>query len=154
MNFNPETLQEETSEERAQRQRQTGVLGNGLHVLCTPTEDPEVTEIQHRISCLSRPYAACSRCRHSSFTLIFNGNPQVRFETVLCPRWKRDGDRVKGEKPSSYVPTELATCSEKPFEYCPSCPSREVLSKLEVDKTKDGWYSRYKRFTQEEDDAD
>lgn len=152
MNLSPETLTEESNEERQQRQARTGVLGTGLTVHCTPTGDPEVFEVKSRVVCLVRPYDHCSRCSHSLFTLSFNADPTARFEQVQCPRWRSISDRLKGEDPDSYVPVEVALCGRKPFEFCASCPLREDLAQLDVDKSKSGWYSRWKRFTKEEED--
>lgn len=152
--INPETFTEDTEEEREERQRRTGQIGSGLYVICTPRpyEEPEVTEVQHRVVCLTRPYPACQSCRHSRFTLLFNGKPDARFDRVLCPRWSSVSERLKGKNPDQYVTTEIATCAEKPFEFCPSCPARETLAKMDIDKTREGWVSRWKRFT--EDDGD
>lgn len=72
----------------------------------------------------------------------------------MCPRWSQDIDRMKGAQPDKYVETEIKTCSDKPYPYCPSCPSLENLSKMYVDKTKDSWYARYLRFKKEEIDDD
>lgn len=153
-NLNPEDLREETFEERLDRERRTGVIGNGHTVNCHPTGDPEVVEKKHRVVCLTKPYAACGGCRHSKFKLVFNANPQASLDVVMCPRWKSDTDRVKGEQPETYVPTEVKTCSEKPFPFCPSCPSLEDLSKMYVDKKKDTWYARFSRFRREQEEED
>ena len=152
MTLNPETFLEDTEEERAERQRRTGSLGNGLTVICTPKpEEPEVTEVKHRVVCLMKPYPACHSCSHGRFTVVFNVTPGTREERVLCPRWVNLKERLEGGQPE-YVVTEKATCAEKPFEFCPSCPSVEALQKLNIDKTKEGWYARWRRFTEEEDD--
>lgn len=151
INLNPETLQEESREETTVRQRQTGVLANGHTVMCHPTGEEDVVEPKHRVVCLVRPYPSCSGCQHSKFTLVFNADSKAHLQQVKCPRWKNDGDRIKGAKPE-YVTTEIATCAERPFGYCPSCPSVEDLSKMYIDKKKDGWYSRYQRFQEEDDD--
>lgn len=154
MTINPETLTEDSREAREERQRRTGSLGTGLHVVCTPDPllEPDVTEIQHRAVCTTRPYAACQNCSHSRFTLFFNGRPEARFDRVLCPKWKSATDRLEGKQPEEYITTEVATCDAKLFEFCPSCPVKEALEKLGIDKTKDGWYSRWKRFTEEDED--
>lgn len=150
MTLNPETLAEDTEEERHERQQRTEAIGNGLTVICRPIpEDPEVTEVKHRVVCMTKPYPSCHSCRHGNFTLVFNVTPNARYERVLCPRWASQTDRLKGGQPE-YVVTEVATCGEKPFEFCPSCPSRGDLQKLDIDKTKDGWYSRWRRFREEE----
>jgi hypothetical protein len=152
MTLNPETLAEDSREEREERQRRTGSIGTGLHVICTPKpEEPEVSEIQHRVVCMTKPYPSCHTCAHGRFTLVFNVTPNARLERVLCPRWS-GAERQEGKNPEEYIETEVATCQEKPFEFCPSCPSREALQKLGIDKLKDGWYSRWRRFTEEEPD--
>jgi hypothetical protein len=147
MGINPDTLTEESDEERRERQRRTGVLGNGVTVICTPDlTQPDVTEVQHRAVCLVRPYPSCVSCRHGCFTLSFNANAQAKYEQVKCPAWCSPVDRLKGKSPSDYQSREIATCLEQPYEFCPSCPKREELSKLGIDKNKDGWYSRWQRF--------
>jgi hypothetical protein len=155
---NPYTLQEETEEERRARQQVTGELGNGLLVLCRPTDDPAVVQQQHRAVCLTRPYQNCYYCPHSNFTFVFvKKDPEVleaqRRTQVLCPRWQ-DRGFVSGKSPESYVSTELATCEIQPFEFCRDCPSIDALVQLGIDKSRDGWYSRWRRFTKEEDDED
>lgn len=145
-------LREESSEERVQRECQTGVLGNGHLVRCHPTGDPEVSEIRSRVSCLLKPLPACNGCSHSKFKMVFNADPATNLQTVQCPRWRNDATRMSGEKPVEYVETELLTCANKPFSFCGSCPSLERLSQMFVDKKKDGWYSRFRRFSKEEDD--
>jgi hypothetical protein len=153
MNINPETLAEDSDEERAERNRRTGARGNGLTVHCTPNlAEPEVTEVQHRVVCLTKPYPSCAVCHHRDFTLVFNITPGARYERILCPRWAGATDRIAGKKPE-YVVAEAATCENQPFEFCPSCPSIDELKKLSIDKTKDGWYSRWKRFMEEPDDG-
>lgn len=149
-NLSPLTAMEEGVEERSERERQTGVLGNGHTVQCHPTGEPDIFERQSRVVCLAKPYVACGGCRHSKFKLIFNADPSVRLQTVKCPRWDNDTARMRGELPSSYAQAEVLTCSSKPFAYCPSCPSLEDLSKMFIDKTKEGWYARYRRFIKEE----
>jgi len=151
MTINPETLVEDTEETKRERQQRTGAIGNGLTVLCTPNpEEPDAVEVKHRVVCLTKPYAACGMCQHGSFTLVFNVTPNARYERVLCPKWEGEARRLDGNSPDTYVPTEVATCEAKPFSFCPSCPSRAELQKLDIDKTKDGWYSRWKRFREEE----
>lgn len=151
-NLSPETLLEEGPEERSQRERQTGVLGSGHIVRCYPTGDPEISEQKSRVTCITKPYPACGGCTHSKFKMVFNADPNAKLQTVKCPRWENDAARMTGEKPTHYVETELLTCASKPFFYCPSCPSLETLSNMFVDKKKDGWYSRFRRFSREVDD--
>lgn len=153
-NLSPTTLKEEGPEERSARERHTGVLGNGHLVNCHPTGEEEVVEKKSRVVCLTRPYQACNGCSHSKFKMVFNADPRAKLETVMCPRWSHDTSRMQGEQPTNYVETELLTCAEKPFPFCPSCPSLENLSKMFVDKKKDTWYARYKRFTQSEEADD
>lgn len=153
MKVNPETLGEEDDYERKERQRRTGVLGNGLTVVCFPNpEDPLIQETRHRASCLSSPLPACQFCRHSSFTLFFDEQaPLVRYHMVSCPRWGNAGDRVRGKDPDYYVPVEAAACEKRSLEFCPSCPSEEELVQIcSADKAKEGWYSRWRRFRNEE----
>lgn len=150
MSISPETLIEEDDEERRAREKMTGVLGNGLHVVCQPVlEDPGVTRIQHRAVCLTKPLPSCPYCPHRRFSVFFNGDPTARFKMVSCPRWAGAGDRSQGKDPSSYVATELATCESKPFEFCPSCPSQEELVQIGADKQAGGWYTRWRRFREE-----
>lgn len=154
-NLNPETLAEEGDDERTARQCQTGVLGNGHFVECHPTGEEDITEKKHRATCLVKPYPACGSCAHSNFKLIFNADPEAKLQQVLCPRWASDKAFVSGENPEKYVATEVMTCSEKPFTFCGSCPSMERLSQMFIDKKKDGWYSRFRRFQRfMEDDSE
>lgn len=153
-NLSPETLQEEGPEERHQRERQTGVLGNGHNVICHPTGDPEVYETKNRVQCLLKPFPACGSCAHGKFRMVFNADPNAKLKQVQCPRWRSDAARMVGEQPVDYVKTELATCADKPFPYCVSCPSLENLSKMFIDKQKDGWYARYRRFSKDEEADD
>lgn len=155
-NLNPHTLAEETEEETLARQCQTGVIGNGHTVECHPTGEADVKEMKSRAVCLVRPYPTCGACAHSNFKLIFNADPNAKLQQVLCPRWQSEADRSQGKKPTEYVTTELLTCGKKPFEFCPSCPSMERLSQMFIDKKKDGWYSRFKRFKelQEEEERE
>lgn len=141
---------EETYEERAERQRQTGVIGNGHTVVCHPTGDPEVVEIQHRAVCLTRPHPACVGCEHKRFNLVFDADASAKYQTVKCPRWDQETDRMRGLSPSQYIETEILTCERRPFSFCSSCPSKETLSKMYIDKEKDGWFERLKRFENEE----
>jgi TPP-dependent indolepyruvate ferredoxin oxidoreductase alpha subunit len=152
--LSPETLLEESDWERLERQRDTGVLGSGLHVVCRPDPtDAEVQQVQHRAVCILRPYLACSICPHQSFTLVFRAQPKNPYELVSCPRWKAEQDRIGGAAPDSYIPVERALCSERPFSFCPSCPSEDVLTDLGADKVRAGWYGRWRRFTTEETDS-
>lgn len=130
------------------------MLGNGHTVICHPTEDPAVYETKSRVACLLKPYPACDRCTHSKFKMVFNADPNAKLKQVQCPRWKSDAARMVGELPVDYVKTELATCADKPFAYCAGCPSLENLSRMFIDKQKDGWYSRFRRFSREEADDD
>jgi hypothetical protein len=84
--------------------------------------------------------------------MVFDANPNAKLQTVQCPRWACNGSRVNGERPTHYVETELLTCADMPFEYCPSCPSLQDLSKQFIDKTKDGWYARMKRFEKDQEE--
>lgn len=153
MKLNPDTLEEETEEQQKERQGRTGVVGNGLNVVCFPNpEEPQIQELRSRAACLMRPLAICQYCRHSNFTLFFDGNaPDTRYRLVACPRWRNPGDRQKGREPDYYVAVETAACEKKQLEFCPSCPSEEELVQIcSADKTKEGWYSRYRRFRDEE----
>jgi len=150
MSISPETLEEEPDDVKKERQRRTGVYGNGLHVLCRPDPyDMEVYQDQHRVLCITRPYQTCPTCPHSRFQLYFDANPQARFATVQCPRWERIGDRIKGMDPMEYETTEVATCNAKPFDFCPSCPKQGELVQIGADKQKSGWYGRWSSFTEE-----
>ena len=153
MTLNPNTLLEETDEEKKDRQWRTGVIGNGTQVWCQPYPlDPSVGQSQHRAVCLTRPYPACSTCPHSTFTAVFNSTPQDPYDLIACPRWRGgERDRMDGKAPDSYVPVERVLCSQRPFLFCPSCPSSEVLVDIGADKVRAGWYGRWRRFTHEED---
>lgn len=152
MSVSPATLEEETEDELMRRQQQTGILGNGLTVLCFPSlEDPEIVEVKHRAVCMTVPYTACQSCCHSSFTLIFKKDRSEKFVQVACPRWLNEGDRIRGLAPDSYVPTEEATCSDRPFPFCTSCPSRQTLeANYGTDKVKNGWFGRWSRLRSKE----
>lgn len=113
-----------------------------------------VTERKHRATCLVKPYAACGSCAHSKFKLVFNADQNAKLQQVLCPRWKDETARAEGKSPESYVATEVMTCGTKPFPFCGSCPSMERLSQMFIDKKKDGWYSRFKRFVRFQEEAD
>lgn len=122
---------------------------SGLTVTCYPDlNDPTIVERQHRAVCLVKPYVACSSCKNSRFTLLFKMD---RTERVQCPRWEDEDQRMRGETPTRYVSTELATCEAKPFPFCTSCPSRkELQERYSADKEKEGWYGRYHRLRQVE----
>jgi hypothetical protein len=153
--INPDTLLEESEFQKKLRQRETGVIGNGLTVRCAPYEDKTIVQFQHRAVCLYQPYQACPQCPHSNFTLIFNPEKD-RYAQVACPRWASPGGRMKGEDPEHYVPVEIATCEQRPFDFCSSCPSMEEVAECSVDKVSPGWYSRWHRLkkilSEEEDD--
>lgn len=148
MNLNPLTLLEDNDEDRLERQRTTGVMGNGLSVFCVP--DPAEPYAQHQTSravCLARPYVGCPYCPHSVFTLVFNENRAERYDRVACPRWRDEASRLGGAVPDSYAFTEIATCELMPYDSCPSCPSRADLhSQYATDKRKEGWYERWSRL--------
>lgn len=115
-------------------------------VMCRPNpEDPSIVEARHRANCLVGIFPKCQTCNNRVFKLAFNV-PETKTEVVQCPRWKMPADRMKGVAPETYVPTELATCSEMPFEFCPSCPAKEKLAEMFVDKEAIGWYTRWERF--------
>lgn len=117
---------------------------------CRPVkEDPQIIEAKHKSMCLMRLRAECHTCPNSKFTLLFDV-PEKRLEQVMCPRWKDVRELWQGKNPESYSVTELATCKERPFPFCGSCPSVEELNELGIDKTKDGWVSRWKRFRDED----
>lgn len=149
--LNPDTLLEETDWERKHRQLRTGVLGEGHHVECRPDPiDRSITQAQNRTACLTRPYASCSICPHSVFTLVFKAQPDDPYDVVACPRWRDAAAKQEGESPSSYVPVEVATCRQRPFDFCTSCPTRDQVSDIGADKHRDGWYGRWKRFVSDE----
>lgn len=157
MGISPDTLAEELNEVRRQRERQTGVFGSGLMVLCKPNpfDEPDVAEVQSRVVCLGRPYVGCGACSHSKFALIFkNDRKEESLRVVACPRWKNLMDRLDRKAPEEYVMTELGTCEKQPFEFCPSCPSAESVEKYGADKSKDGWYGRWDRFRRMEFEDD
>jgi len=155
--INPDSLLPESDEEAKDRQGRTGVLGNGINVWCRPDPyDPTIGQAQHRSVCLTRPYPACPTCLHATFTLVFKSQPLDPYELLACPRWRDDTERMTGASPEAYVPVERALCYQKPFPFCPSCPSSEVLIDIGADKVSPGWYGRWRRFTRgdEEDDDD
>lgn len=127
-----------------------------LTVLCTPDlNEPDVTEQQHRVVCLTKPYSTCLTCKNSTFSLLFKSDSTVRFQQVACPRWEDERRRLNGEPPERYVATEEATCEGRPFSFCSSCPSRAVLKeKYSADKTKEGWFGRWKRLRTSEFEDD
>lgn len=98
----------------------------------------------------------CPNCPNHNFTLFFNP-PEKRLERVECPRWAHEGARLRGDTPLNYVSTEVATCNSAPFEFCPSCPAKEELDDLGLDKAQQGWYSLWRRVREllrsEEDDG-
>jgi hypothetical protein len=59
---------------------------------------------------------------------------------------------MRGYPPEYYMPVERALCSTKPFPFCPSCPSSEVLIDIGANKVSAGWYGRWRRFTTREDE--
>lgn len=153
MNLNPTTLEEETEEERFKRQTHTGVIGNGLTVICIPDpNEPLAQEYRSRATCLTQPFTTCRICRHSVFTLVFDSNkPSTRYERIACPRWTNPSARLQGKEPDFYIPVEAAACEKKELEFCPSCPSRDELVQIySADKRKEGWYSRYARLRAKE----
>lgn len=154
MSLSPETLMEETEAEKKARQNRTGVLGTGHFVECRPVpEDPEVVQTQHRAVCLVKPHSACSTCPHSLFSLAFDTNKKSeRLGLVACPRWTGQVGPVIEGAPDHYVSVEEATCETRPFLFCASCPSRVEVQKCGADKTKDGWFGRWKRLQAEEPD--
>lgn len=119
-------------------------------VTCHPDlNDREVVERQHRAVCLVKPYVACETCPNSRFKLLFKKDKTERLAQVSCPRWESEALRMKGEMPTNYAVAEEATCSSKPFPFCASCPSRQELKdKYSADKTKEGWYGRWRRLHQ------
>lgn len=149
MNISPETLKEEEDRERVERERRSGVLREGKLVECypDPINAPDLTEVKSRVVCLTKPFAHCQICNHSSFSLIFRADAKERLsEVVMCPRWKNIVDRFDGKSPECYVPTEVSTCKNMPLEYCPSCPKAEEVQKYGANKSKDGWYGRWHRL--------
>lgn len=152
MSLSPETLLEEDDREKRRRQVMTGVIGSGLTVACHPSlEDRMVMQMQNRSVCLYRPHPGCQICPHASFTLFFDAKKN-RYDQVACPRWDRQGGRSRGESPDSYRIVEVATCEDRPFEFCSSCPSREEVVQFGADKAQPGWYTRWRRLSREEDD--
>lgn len=111
-------------------------------------------QMQSRVICLTRPYQACSVCPHSMFTLIFKSQPDDPYDVVACPRWSDTPMKQNGEAPTSYVPVEVATCRQRPFDFCTSCPSRDQVLDIGADKHLDGWYGRWKRFVSDDQEDD
>lgn len=139
--LNPDTLEPYScSEELQARQAATGEMQNGLMVMC-----PATGEQVHRAVCMFRPHPHCPFCRHRIFDLFFD--PGAKYELVACPRWESEKAKAAGELPETYVLTEVATCTLKPFTFCGSCPSSEELAVMHCEKVRPGWYSRWKRVT-------
>lgn len=143
MGINPYTLLPETAEDERARQQATGQIGNGVTVKCYPTGDPNVMQLQHRAACLTKPYAVCPYCPHSTFTLVFKHRPREEADAedgmvVACPRWGTIIDRLQEKPPDAYVSVEVGTCKLQPFDACQRCPTDLVqLTQLGVDKTRD-----------------
>lgn len=155
MTLNPFTLLPESEEETQERQARTGVLGTGASVWCRPVQyDPTVVQVQHRAVCVTRPYSACTTCLHSTFTLVFKAQPLDPYQVLACPRWRDDTERTKGNAPDTYAPIERALCFDRPFPFCPSCPSSDVLEDIGADKVSPGWYGRWRRFTRGDEEED
>lgn len=154
--INPDTLVEESDEGMQFRQRYTGVYSSGHSVDCRPVLEDRLVQIQQsRVVCLSRPHVACGICPHSTFTLHFKADQGEKYSFVACPRWDRDSSRSDDKDPDEYVMTEVATCDRRPYEFCPSCPSREDVQTIySADKNQPGWYSRFKRLRKEEYETD
>jgi hypothetical protein len=152
MSISPETLLEERESERRHRQARTGVMGAGLTVDCRPSlEDRMVMQMQNRSVCLYRPHPGCQICPHASFTLFFDAQKN-RYDQVACPRWDKAGSRLHGESPDSYRVVELATCEDRPFDFCASCPSMNEVAQFGADKAQPGWYTRWRRLARGDDD--
>lgn len=152
MSLSPETLLEEGELERRSRQTRTGVIGTGLTVTCHPSlEDRMVMQQQNRAVCIYRPHPGCQVCPHANFTLFFDAKKN-RYDQVACPRWDRAGARSHGESPDGYKIVEIATCEDRPFDFCNSCPSLSEVAQFGADKAQPGWYTRWRRLTKEEDD--
>ena len=117
-------------------------------VKCHPVlEDQMVVQDQHRLVCLTRPYQTCQFCPHQSFTLLFNANSGLALaEIVSCPRWE---GAIRGA-PDYYVPTEVATCRDRPFSFCSSCPSSNEVAEFGADKREQGWFGRWSKNKAEE----
>ena len=155
MTLNPYTLMEDTEEDRKVRQRVTGEISEGKTVICKPVlEDPSIMEHQNRLICMLHKYAACDTCQHQTFTLFFRGDPNERMRLVACPRWDAEMSRITGKAPDIYIPTEVGNCQEGPLAFCSSCPSREDLLSMEIEKERPGWYGRWQRLKEHDDDGD
>jgi hypothetical protein len=152
MSISPVTLTEEVEEEKLERQVRTGVISNGLTVVCHPDiEQPDIEQKVNRAICLVRPYSGCKTCVHSTFSLVFRANKDEKYQQVACPRWEDEKARLEGEPPDKYVPTEEATCLAQPFSFCSSCPSRQKLrDAYSTDKSMSGWFGRWKRLREDE----
>lgn len=78
---------------------------------------------------------------------------QQRRETVLCPRWAVPRGFLGENSPDSYVSVERGTCEVQPFDFCRECPAVEELFQLGIDKGREEWYSRWRRFSKEDEDG-
>lgn len=147
--LNPDTLKESGADELLERQARTGEIGNGLSVYCCPdpVENPGVWQMQHRTTCLFRPYVACVSCPHRHFQLVFE--EEQLDDWVLCPRWSKNNVPFGG--PDFYTPVPVSECRDKPHPFCRSCPGREELVQLSTDKKRNGWLERYKKLTREDE---
>jgi hypothetical protein len=153
MRINPYTLMEDTEQDRKIRQRCTGEIGDGKTVVCLPDlNDRTIQQHQHRAVCLFRKYEACNTCPHNSFTLFFESDPFEKFRVVACPRWNSKGSQQRGKPPDIYVPMEVGTCRERPFEFCSSCPSISDLADMSLDKEQPGWFGRWSRLKEDVDE--
>ena len=152
MPVNPETLLEDTAEQRAEREVRTGSIGNGLEVWCQPyLDDREIYHKKNRVVCLAQPYQACQTCHHKLFTLYFNSARKEKVAApIACPRWANSASREKGFDPDHYTFVTQGTCTDdKPFTFCSACPKPEQLVQIGLDKSTQGWYGRYQRFRKE-----
>jgi hypothetical protein len=156
VSLSPETLLPESDWDKKHRQMRTGVLGEGRYVECRPNPfDQTVTHTQHRSVCLARPLQACNICPHAAHTLVFKSQPDNSYEVVACPRWNTRTSRSEGNSPDSYVPVEVGTCRQRPFDLCNSCPTIDQVQDIGADKHKTGWYGRWHRFVSvDPEDAD
>lgn len=149
MALNPETLLEDTLEQRQERESRTGVIGDGHKVWCQPyDDDPEIFHQKDRLVCLSKPYSKCGQCPHSKFEIVFDQNRRDKVsEPIACPRWERYKDKVQGKDPDYYSFVSLGICTDtKPLPYCGSCPSKPALVQLGLDKSVPGWYGRFRNM--------
>lgn len=149
--LNPNTLEQETEEQRKLRERITGVYGDGTTVKCFPTDDPMVSNTVHRAVCITKPYNNCQGCSHSSFTLFYDPNLialkiKAKHEFVKCPQWNSTEERLQGLSPEYYMNVQRATCEiARPFPFCAQCPSYKNLEDSGIDKKKE-WYTRWKKY--------